>query len=356
MLRTAAREAAAFEPPVPAAPPVGPAAASWRANVLPWLPEPLAAAVAGMPEAWAARVTELRVRRGRPLLALTGDGEAFVGAGGRICADPSRALHPDAAALQALVDRVCGGSVYAVAEQLRQGYVTLPGGHRVGFAGRTVLDPRLSVHALTDVSGVAIRIARALPGVARPVLGRLLVGRPGQDAGLASTLVLSPPGAGKTTLLRDLARLASWGVPELGLPGSQVVVVDERSELAGTFRGVPQHDVGPRTDVLDGCPKAEGIRWALRALSPRVLVTDEIGAPQDTEALARAAHSGCTLFASAHADDLAQARRRPGLAALFELGVFDRVVVLSRRNGPGTVEQVAALGGGGGEGLPCRSR
>ena len=322
--------------------------ASWRTALAPWLPEPLAEAVAGLPEEWAARLVELRIRRSRPLLAVTGDGEAFVAASGRIVPDPRAALHPDERLIQGLIDRVCGGSVYAVAEQLRQGFVTLPGGHRVGLGGRAVLGAQLSVHALADISSAAIRIARALPGVARPLLPRLMLARPGRRPHLASTLVLSPPGAGKTTLLRDLARLASYGVPELDLPGAQVVIVDERSELAGSFRGVPQHDVGPRTDVLDGCPKVEGIHWALRALGPDVLVTDEIATAADAEAVARAAHSGCTILASAHADDVPQARRRPGLSRLFELGVFARVVLLSRRHGPGTVEQVMAAGAGEG--------
>lgn len=328
----------------------GPAAdrASWRTALAPWLPEPLARAVAGLTDEWAARLVELRIRRSRPLLAVAGDGEAFVAPSGRVSSDPRDALHPEEPLIQALVDRVCGGSVYAVAEQLRQGFVTLPGGHRVGFGGRVILGAQLSVHAVTDISSAAIRIARALPGVARPLLPRLLLVRPGRRPQLASTLVLSPPGAGKTTLLRDLARLASCGVPELGLPGAQVVIVDERSELAGTFRGVAQHDVGPRTDVLDGCPKVEGIHWALRALSPGVLVTDEIGTLADAEAVARAAHSGCTILASAHADDVAQARRRPGLSQLFELGVFARLVVLSHRNGPGTVERVIAASAGEG--------
>lgn len=324
--------------------------ASWRGVLEAWLPHPLARAVAGMPDEWAARLTELRIRRQRPLLAVSGDGEAFVAPSGALVGVPSDALIVDEAQLQALVDRACGGSVYAVAEHLRQGFVTLPGGHRLGFAGRVVLDSPAQIRTLAEISSVAIRIARALPDVARPLLPRLTVSRPGRTPRLGSTLVLSPPGAGKTTLLRDLARLASWGVPELGLPGDQVVVVDERSELAGSYRGVPQHDVGPRTDVLDGCPKVEGIHWALRALSPGVLVTDEVGTAADAEAIARAAHSGCTILASAHADDVWQARRRPGLALLFELGVFERVVVLSRRHGPGTVERISSVAAG--EGAP----
>ncbi|MEW6047316.1 MAG: stage III sporulation protein AA [Bacillota bacterium] len=322
--------------------------AAWRAALSGVLPDVLAQAVRGLSAEMAARAVELRVRLERPLLLVTADGAHFLDAGGRAVADPGRALHADARLVQALVDRICGGSIYAVGEQLRQGFLTLPGGHRVGFGGRAVLGPESSIHALTDISSACIRIARAIPDVARPVLPRLLVRRRGGRSVLASTLVLSPPGAGKTTLLRDLARLASWGVPEMGLDGAQVVIVDERSELAGTFQGVPQHDVGPRTDVLDGCPKVEGIHWALRALGPEALVTDEIGTVRDAETLARAAHTGCTVIASAHAFDVAHARRRPGLAPLFDLGLFERLVVLSRRLGPGTVELVSACGDGEG--------
>ena len=319
-------------------------AARWQAQVAAFLPTPLQRAVLAVPGPLASRAMELRVRVGRPLLLVIPGADVGLAEAGPV-EELQDALHPDRNLVQAAVQRLTGGSLYAVEEQLRRGYMTLPGGHRVGLSGRVALGPGGGVSALADVFGLSIRLSRPVRDIARPLLPSLLTG-PAHRRRWCSVLVLAPPGAGKTTLLRELARLASEGVPELSLPGSQVVVVDERSEIAGCHDGVPQHDLGPRTDILDGCPKVEGILWALRALAPQVLVTDEIGGPGDVDALLRAAHSGASLLASAHADDLEGARRRRGLGELVELGVFQRAVVLSLRRGPGTVEDVAELAAG----------
>ncbi len=140
-------------------------------------------------------------------------------------------------------------------------------------------------------------------------------------------------------MLRDLVRWVSNGVPELGLSPRKVGVVDERSEIAGCVRGVPTLDVGVRTDVLDGCPKAEGMMM-IRAMSPEVLVTDELGRREDALAVQEAAGAGVVLLVTAHGQDLNDVARRPVLSAIVQSGAFDRFVVLSRRNGPGTVEAV----------------
>ncbi|MBE3598158.1 MAG: stage III sporulation protein AA [Limnochordaceae bacterium] len=322
---------------------------AWRAAVLPLLPEPVRSAIESLPHDVAACVLEIRVRAGRPLMVVTAKGQYFAGPGGLLSARPDGALVASSHLVQSLVDRLASGSLYAVGEELRQGFLTLPGGHRVGLGGRVVVGSQRNVQALTDFSSVVLRMARAVEGAAEPLVPALLTSRGGRRT-LASTLVVSPPGAGKTTLLRDLARVASSGLPAAGLEPAQVVIIDERSELAGCVDGLPQHDVGPRTDVLDRCPKAEGVVWALRSLGPDVLVTDEVGSDHDVEALQRAAHAGCTILASAHAWNLAEARRRPGIAALLHHEVFERVVVLSRRRGPGTVEQVARTVPSAGEG------
>lgn len=315
----------------------------WRAEILAFFPPDLARVLSGLDAELAACALELRVRLARPLSLVCARGDCLLDARGRPAPTVGEAFFPNRRHLEALVDSLTGGSRYAVEQQLRQGYLTLPGGHRAGFSGRTVLGADAAVRTLTDIASVNLRVARAVYGAARPVLPRLLRREDGRIR-LASVLVISPPGAGKTTLLRDLARLASTGVPDAGLEGQQVVIVDERSEIAGCYQGVPQHDVGPRTDVLDGCPKAEGILWAIRALNPDVLVTDEIGAAGDANALLRACHTGIALVASAHAADPARARRRSGLQELLDRGAFDRIVTLSSRLGPGTVESVEEVG------------
>ncbi|MGE5577000.1 MAG: stage III sporulation protein AA, partial [Syntrophothermus sp.] len=160
---------------------------------------------------------------------------------------------------------------------------------------------------------------------------------------ILSTLIISPPQCGKTTLLRDLARQISDGAPAIGLIGRKVGIVDERSEIAGCYHGVPQNDVGLRTDVLDTCPKAEGIMLLLRSMSPEVVVTDEIGGEEDVEAVEEACHAGVAVIATAHGHDLAELLRRPGTGRLIREGHFQRAVVLSRREGPGTLEVIVEL-------------
>lgn len=120
------------------------------------------------------------------------------------------------------------------------------------------------------------------------------------------------------------------GKREGNRPGLKVGIVDERSEIAGSRRGVPAFDVGPRTDVLDGCPKAEGMMMMIRSLSPDVLIADEIGRPEDAEAVTEALHAGISVIASAHGKDVTELARRPGLGGLLEQKMFERYVILHR--------------------------
>lgn len=295
------------------------------------------------PVAWAARrlpgLEEIWLRAGRPVELVAAGGGGFVTGDGRLVAEAETGRPIGADEVSRTFQLVCQGSVYAWEEELRGGFVTLPGGHRVGVAGRAVVEGG-RVQTIRPVGGLNIRIARQVPGVALPLLPRLR--RP--DGRLASAILLAPPGAGKTTLLRDLVRLVSGGAPTLGLAGARVAVVDERSEIAGCVAGVPSLDLGPRTDVLDGCPKAEGMMLAIRALSPGVLAVDEIGRPEDVVAVRVALQTGVTVLATAHAGSVEEARRRPGLSSLLGERAFERAVVLSRRSGPGTVEAVWPAG------------
>ena len=300
--------------------------------------EPVGGLLATLPPRCLAALEEVRLRVGRPLFVHFGGEEGMVSRSGGLCTDRRSAYHTTLEDCRTALQRFTSSSLYAREDELRNGYLTLPGGHRVGLVGRAVLDGG-RLRTLRDIAGLNLRLAREVRGAADGVLPHLLDGR----GGIASTLVLSPPQAGKTTLLRDLCRQISEGRPGLGLAGRKVVVVDERSELAGCCNGLPECDVGPRTDVLDACPKAEGISLVLRAMSPEVIVTDELGRPEDVAAVREAVRCGVAILASAHAADLEEAERRPALAPLLTEGCFARAVVLSRRRGPGTVEGVVAL-------------
>lgn len=300
---------------------------AWKKDLLPVLPGGLARALEGMEAGASEALEEIRVRADRPVMVMAPHGK-YLTSRGALTDDARSALCSSLADCGRILEKISQHSLYALDQEMRGGYISLLGGYRVGFCGKPVLEDG-SIRHFTNLTSFCIRIAREHKGCADKVMPYLL-----ENDELHSTLVLSPPRCGKTTIIRDITRQLS-----LGTCGSarQVVIVDERSEIAGSCRGVPQNDVGPATDVLDACPKAEGMRIALRAMSPDVLVTDEIGSEQDRRCVVDASGAGVAVIASAHAASLQDALKRPVLNDLLAAGLFGRVVVLSRERGAGTL-------------------
>lgn len=274
------------------------------------------------------KVTEIRVRAGLPLCVVTPTEDVLIED------SPPPSQHDIKKTLALIAD--C--SYYALDSEFSNGYITLPGGHRVGLSGQASLWGEGKVR-LREVNSFCIRVARDVKGAADKIVSKLV----GSGGRFKSTLIISPPGCGKTTLLRDLCRHASRGNPKLGLLPSQVGIVDERSEIAAVVDGVPQHDVGPRVDVLDRWPKAKGIVMLLRSMSPRVIATDEIGSEEDARAVTTALTGGVTVLATCHGDDVESVMKRPYSSWLVAKGFFEMAVVLSNRNGPGTIEYVGEM-------------
>lgn len=281
----------------------------------------------------SAELEEIRLKADTPLLLRFHQEESFLTKDGRLLHElDATARRVSGDELRRTVLLLSDSSFYALEEELRRGYITLPGGHRAGLVGRAVLE-KGAIRTLKDISSVNIRVARPVQGVAARLLPQVLdvEQRPCQ------TLIVSPPRAGKTTMLRDLARMISDGDC---MPPLRVGMVDERSELAAMRDGVAQLPVGLRTDVLDGCPKAEGLMLLLRSMSPQVLVCDELGREEDVFALEEAANAGVKVITTAHGQDEKDLLSRPVLARLLSRNCFERIVILSRRLGPGTIERV----------------
>ena len=282
---------------------------------------------------FAHKLQEIRLRAGKPVLLYIDGKEYFQEETGEAV---SRAVRPAVTVqedLDQLIAYACSYSMYAFEEEISRGYLTLPGGHRMGLAGEAVLTDADRVRNIKHISCVNIRISHEIRGAADAVLPFLY-----KEGRFLNTLILSPPGCGKTTLLRDIVRQVSDG--NAYGPGVTVGIVDERSEIAGSFQGRTQNDVGMRTDVLDSCPKAEGMMLLIRSMSPKVIGVDELGSEEDIRALKKAVCCGCAVLATIHAGSPEEAERRLSLMKLEESRIFDRYVILARREGKCTVEAI----------------
>lgn len=267
-----------------------------------------------------ADLQEIRVRRGQAVIARKG-GREYV-----IMPKVSKEEMED------ILERLNQSSLYALEEEYRQGYLTLSGGHRVGLVGKAMLQ-RGEIRSLKDINALNIRFARNVWGAEKRIMPYIRTKR-----GISNTLLLGPPGSGKTTVLREIIRNLSNG--DEHNQGLQTAVIDERSELAGMYEGECRLDLGMRTDVLDGCPKASGIRMLIRSMAPEVLAMDELGKDEDIAALEEALAAGVAVMATMHGKGLNDIKNRRGFADIFAMHLFQTIVILGSNVGAGTIEEV----------------
>jgi stage III sporulation protein AA len=300
-------------------------------QVLAYISPRLREVIEAFADLYPGKIQEIRLRQDRPVIIET-EKKWMVKSDGVSTVHPQRAVWTQIEDIKKTMELLTESSIYTMEEELRQGFITLPGGHRAGLAGEClVCEGRM--RRIKTVASINLRIAREIVGIGRNLLPYLWNGQR-----FCRTIVISPPRAGKTTLLRDLIRAVSDGEHQ-GVCKT-VGLVDERSEIAGCYQGNPQLDIGLHTDVLDGCPKNEGIYLLLRTMSPEVVAVDELGGVCEAEAIRDLLRAGVSVLATAHAENIDELKSRPVLAELFRCGNFERVVVLSRRLGIGTLEEI----------------
>ena len=281
------------------------------------------------------RVQEIRLRVNRPVCICCPGGTYFLAESGRLsCRPDGGSLAADRRDLEESFRNLCSYSIYSHENEIRNGYITLSGGHRAGICGTAVLQAG-AVGGVREISSINLRISREIRGAADALLDGL------GDRLREGLLLAGAPASGKTTILRDLARQLSSGTRG---DIRKVAVVDERGEIAGTYLGVPQNDLGLCCDVLDGYPKAEGILLAVRSLSPEVIVCDEIGSDAEVEAIEQGLNAGAALIASIHAGSAAELIRRRQAQVLLRTGAFASVALLDGSRGPGKIAEIYKAG------------
>lgn len=265
---------------------------------------------------------EIRLKINRPLILKLGESEII---------EDYQILYED---INNILKRMSNYSIYSIEEEIKQGYITIKGGHRVGICGNCIIENN-TIKTIKNVSSLNIRICREVIGCSNKVMSWIV-----KDNNILNTIIISPPKCGKTTLIRDITRNISNGIKNLNLTGKNTCVIDERSEICASSKGVPQLNVGIRTDIMDNCPKSEGIMMAIRSMSPDVIVCDEIGTYEDVKSILSALNCGVNLITSIHGFGIEDLKNRDVFKDVLNNNIFRKAIILSCRRGVGTVEYI----------------
>ena len=275
-------------------------------------------------------ITQIVLRKRAPSSVFV-DGKSFFIGDGRLCALPYDGIVLPSEEIDDFFEKICRGSVYAFSEQIRNGFITVSGGHRVGLSGTAVMKNG-EVGGMKNIGGYTVRVAHEVVGCASH-LSEVIT----EKDRVMNTLIVSPPGYGKTTVLRDLSRIFSQ-------KGKRVCVIDERSEIVAAENGVTSFRGCSLCSFLDGIPKAEGIVRAVRALSPEIIVFDELGSENEAESVLSSMKCGAGFLFSAHASDIAEALSRKTVDILVKNGAIDVIVALGKDHSVSEIKYIKAVG------------
>lgn len=275
-------------------------------------------------EKFVNEIQEIRLRVNKPVVVKKYGTEYTIADNGQLTENSGKGLLLGERDMEDIVNHICNSSLYAYEEEIRRGYITIKGGHRVGISGQVVLSTNHEIRTVKNISFINIRIAHEVIGIGHDFMPYLY-----EKGRIYNTLIISPPGYGKTTLLRDIIRNISNG--NNFAKGKNCMIIDERSEIAGSYNGIPQLDVGERTDVMDSCPKALGMMMAIRSMAPQVMAVDELGTTEDVKALFSVIRSGCSILATIHGDSVNSLYEKKYLKEIIEEKVFSRYIIITNR-------------------------
>lgn len=287
-------------------------------------------ALMSVPEAVKCSTNEIRLRIGAPIILRTSSRIYFLGENGHVSehvSNPTKILKK--ADIEESFVKLCEYSVYSHQNDIANGFITVKGGHRAGICGTAVIENG-NITAVRNVSSINFRIARQINGIADEICKKVF------DSGVCNVMIAGAPSSGKTTVLRDMVRWMSQG-------SLRISIVDERSEIAATYRGISGNDIGFGCDILNGYPKAIGINHAVRCMSPDFIVCDEIGSEEDVQAIERGVNSGVGFVMGIHAANESELYRKHSVSKLIEIGAVDKIVLLEGRNRPGICKSIIEI-------------
>lgn len=265
---------------------------------------------------------EIRIKVNKPLIIQIGEKEYI---------SRFKATEED---MKRMLNKMSGYSIYAVEDELKQGYITVKGGHRIGVCGECIMEGS-KVKTIKYVSSINIRVCKEIIGCSNNIMKQIV-----ENNRVLNTIIISPPRCGKTTILRDITRNLSDGMISFGFKGKKVSVIDERSEIGACANGIPQMNIGIRTDIMDNCPKSIGIMMAIRSMAPEVIVCDEIGTYDDMKSILAAVNCGVNIITTIHGYGIEDLYDRDVFKDITQNKVFRKAIVLSCRRNVGTIEYI----------------
>ena len=296
---------------------------NWKKDILPYMPESIVGAINKLPTTVICSATEIRLRAG-------GYSSVSVGRENKVLFNGDKAIMLSPTEMSEMFAKVCDGAIFKHENNIPKGFITIQGGHRVGFCGRAVYTDG-KITNIADISSIVFRISRQIINCSSEIISEIV-----SHDYIYSTLIVGEPCSGKTTILSDISRLIS-------LLGYRVAVVDERNEIGAKYHCIIQKDIGNLTDVLSEYTKGDGMMTALRCLSPQVMICDEIGGLDDVNAMLESVNAGVPIIATTHAMNEQQLFERPQIERLIDHGVIDKIIFLCGRNSPGKIRKVIGI-------------